>query len=125
MVRVVRSNPLNETNANIVTILFLVKKGLVKKQQQSDNVGQSLSEPPLTKSWIRPCTLTFKFSIDPKTELFTFSQFPKNDDGKVASWLRSPVKLLHMYTFFFIRTSKLWPSLVVLKFSHNLSLNCS
>ena len=53
----VRSNPLNETNANILTILFLVKKGLLKQQQQSDNVGQSLSEAPLAKSWIRPCTL--------------------------------------------------------------------
>ena len=27
--------------------------------------------------------------------------------------------------FFFIRTSKIWPSLIVLKFLHNLSLNCS
>ena len=26
---------------------------------------------------------------------------------------------------FIIRTSKFWPSLVVLKFLHNLSLNCS
>ena len=26
---------------------------------------------------------------------------------------------------FFIRTSKFWPSLVVLKFLHNLSINCS
>ena len=32
MVRMVRSNPLNETNTNILTILFLVKKGLVKQQ---------------------------------------------------------------------------------------------
>ena len=29
------------------------------------------------------------------------------------------------YTLFFIRTSKFWPSLVVLRFLHNLSLNCS
>ena len=27
--------------------------------------------------------------------------------------------------FFYIRTSKFWPSVVVLKFLHNLSLNCS
>ena len=52
---VVQANPLNETNANILTILFLVKKGILKQQQQSDNVSQSLSEPPLTKSWICPC----------------------------------------------------------------------
>ena len=28
------------------------------------------------------------------------------------------------YTLFFIRTSKFWPRFVVLKFLHNLSLNC-
>ena len=27
--------------------------------------------------------------------------------------------------FFFIGTSKFWPSLIVLKFKHNLNLNCS
>ena len=29
------------------------------------------------------------------------------------------------YTLFLIRTSKFWPSLVVLKFLHDLSLSCS
>ena len=32
VVRVVRSKPLNETNSNILTILFLVKKVLVKQR---------------------------------------------------------------------------------------------
>ena len=32
--------------------------------------------------------------------------------------------IIHIHAFFFIRTSKFWPSLV-LKFLHNLSLNCS
>ena len=30
-----------------------------------------------------------------------------------------------VHAFFFIRTSKFWPSLIVLKFLHILSLNCS
>ena len=30
-----------------------------------------------------------------------------------------------IHAFFFIRTSKFWPSLIVLKFLHNLSLICS
>ena len=31
----------------------------------------------------------------------------------------------YIHAVFFIRTSKFWPSLIVLKFFHNLSLNCS
>ena len=32
---------------------------------------------------------------------------------------------LGLYTLFFIRTSKFWPGLVVLKFLHNVGLTCS
>ena len=36
------------------------------------------------------------------------------------------LRATNKYTLiYFIRTSKFWPSLVVLKFLHNLSLNCS
>ena len=42
------------------------------------------------------------------------------ENGVVKVW-----KTIKYYTRFFIRTSKFWPSLVVLKFLHNLNLNCS
>ena len=36
-------------------------------------------------------------------------------------------RLMFFYStpFFYIKTSKFWPSLIVLKFLHNLSLDCS
>ena len=56
---VVRSNPHKvKQKDNFYHILFLAKRGLVKRQQQLDNVGGRLSEPPFTKSWILPRLIT-------------------------------------------------------------------
>ena len=50
-----------------------------------------------------------------------FARFSPDQDWRFTTVLSRSLSL-HA---FFIRTSKLWPNLVVLKFWHNLSLSCS
>ena len=48
----------------------------------------------------------------------------KNNEAR-PKFTGSSYKKKRVHAFFFIRTSKFWPSLVVLKFLHNLSLDYS
>ena len=69
-----------------------------------------------------PLTSLFKNISEPKICAFDVLLFPFSS---VKQPFSAAILKVNYTLFFFIKTSKFWPGIVVLKFSHNLSLNCS